>query len=168
MKSVKFFLFSFFYITLVGCQSSVNPEVEDDALTVQLRQESIDFMSRCDNADSMAPGPIKQPLYVVGSFPDANWKHVPARQYQYKGNNFYQAVTVEKDGSYKMQYATELWSPQFTAKGRRLNVGELTELTFGGYGTDTTVNIQQSGKYVWSLQFDEKGKPLNIMVNPCK
>ncbi|MGY5685884.1 hypothetical protein [Vibrio cincinnatiensis] len=94
MKSVKFFLFSFFYITLIGCQSSVNPEVEDDALTVQLRQESIDFMSRCDNADSTAPGPIKQPLYVVGSFPDANWKHVPARQYQYKGNNFYQAVTV--------------------------------------------------------------------------
>nr|WP_238116299.1 glycosidase [Vibrio cincinnatiensis] len=161
------FLFSV-VIGLMGCQSTSESSTVEETVTNLSPQAVIDFMSRCDNADSTAPGPIKQPLYVVGSFPDTNWKHVPARQYQYKGNNFYQAVTIEKDGSYKMQYATELWSPQFTAKGRRLNVGELTELTFGGYGTDTTVDIQQSGKYVWSLQFDEKGKPLNIMVNPCK
>ncbi|MGY5708983.1 glycosidase [Vibrio cincinnatiensis] len=168
MKLQKSSLFIAVMIGLMGCQSTSESSAVEETVTNLSPQETIDFMSRCDNPDSLASGPIKQPLYVVGSFPDADWKHVPARQYQYKGNNFYQAVTVEKEGSYKMQYATELWSPQFTAKGRRLNVGELMELTFGGYGTDTTVDIQQSGKYVWSLQFDEKGKPLNIMVNPCK
>lgn len=154
-------------IGLIGCQSTSDSTVVEETTNLS-EQDIIKFMSRCDNPNSAATGPIKQPLYVVGSFPNADWKHVPDRQYQYKGNNFYQAVTVEKEGSYKMQYATELWSPQFTAKGRRLNVSELTELTFGGYGTDTSVDIKQAGKYVWSLQFDEKGKPLQVMVNPCQ
>ena len=119
-------------------------------------------------ADMQGLTPISKPLFVVGTFADSDWKHVPQRQYTYKGNNFYQAVVQEKVGSYKMQYATELWFPQFTAKGNRMNVGELTPLTFGGYGTDTSVDIKEDGKYVWSLQFEGKGKPLHVMVNKCQ
>ncbi|MDF2153061.1 glycosidase [Vibrio sp. CAU 1672] len=155
-------------ITMVGCQSTAeNAQPTEDVITNLSQEEIVAFMSACDNPDSAAQGPMKKPLFVVGTFADSEWKHVPKRQYTYKGNNFYQVVVEEKAGTFKMQYATELWFPQFTAKGNRMNVGEITPLTFGGYGTDTAVKIEEDGKYVWSLHFDGK-KPLHVMVNKCQ
>ncbi|TON90077.1 glycosidase, partial [Vibrio parahaemolyticus] len=34
--------------------------------------------------------------------------------------------------------------------------------------TDTVVDIKEDGKYVWSLQFEGKGKPVHVMVNKCQ
>ncbi len=168
MNMMKSSLAAALLVALVGCQSTSETEVASEPVNAMSDSEVIAFMQSCDNPDSADNGPIKKPLFVVGTFADSDWKHVPQRQYAYKGNNFYQAVTQEKSGSFKMQYATELWFPQFTAKGNRMSVGELTPLTFGGYGTDTSVDIKEDGKYVWSLQFEEGGKPLHVMVNKCQ
>ncbi|MBR9786830.1 MAG: glycosidase [Vibrionaceae bacterium] len=168
MKMMKTSLAATLLVALVGCQSTSEPETAMQPVMNMSDAEAIAFMQACDNPDGADKGPIKKPLFVVGTFADSDWKHVPQRQYSYKGNNIYQAVTQEKSGSFKMQYATELWFPQFTAKGNRMNVGELTPLTFGGYGTDTSVDIKEDGKYVWSLQFEGEGKPLHVMVNKCQ
>ncbi|MGY0615220.1 glycosidase [Vibrio sp. FJH11] len=168
MKLMKTTLAAALLVVLAGCQSNSQPDAVAAPVTNMSDADAVAFMQACDNPDSAESGPIKKPLFVVGSFADSDWKHVPQRQYSYKGNNFYQAVTQEKSGSFKMQYATELWIPQFTAKGNRMNVGEITPLTFGGYGTDTVVDIKDDGKYVWSLQFEGEGKPLSVMVNKCQ
>ncbi|CAM2779143.1 hypothetical protein [Vibrio mytili] len=168
MNMMKTSIAAALLIALVGCQSTSEPEPTVTPTNTMSDAELVMFMQACDNPDSVEAGPIKKPLFVVGSFSDSNWKHVPQRQYSYKGNNIYQAVIQEKSGSFKMQYATELWFPQFTAKGNRMNVGELTPLTFGGYGTDTSVDIKEDGTYVWSLHFEGEGKPLHVMVNKCQ
>ena len=156
------------FIALVGCQSTTKPEATAEPIVNLSQDEVVAFMAACDKPDSTAKGPISKPLFVVGTFVDSDWKHVPQRKYTYKGNNFYQVVTQEKVGFYNMPYATELWTPQFTAKGNQMNVGELTPLTFGGYELDTSVDIKKDGKYVWSLKFEEKGKPVHVMVNKCQ
>ena len=168
MNMMKTSIAAALLIALVGCQSTSEPEPTVTPTNTLSDADLVTFMQACDNPDSVEKGPIKKPLFVVGSFSDSDWKHVPQRQYSYKGNNIYQAVTQEKSGSFKMQYATELWFPQFTAKGNRMSVGEITPLTFGGYGTDTVVDIKQDGKYVWSLHFEGEGKPLHVMVNQCQ
>ena len=107
-------------------------------------------------------------IFVVGSFPNADWKHIVQRKLTYKGNNVYQVVTDEVAGKYKMQYAAEQWKPQFTAKGKKLIVGQLNELTYGGYGTDTKLEIKEPGKYLWSLEFKDNGSPYSIMISKCQ
>ncbi len=83
------------------------------------------FMAKCNNPTINAEGPISSPLYVVGNFADSGWKHVAKREFEYKGGNTYQVVTTEKPGSYRMQYASKAWSPQFTADGLNLKLGQL-------------------------------------------
>lgn len=153
-------------VAIFGCQST--SESPTETITNMSTSEITAFMQACDRPDSEVKGPIKKSLFVVGTFSDSDWKHVPQRQYTYKGNNIYQVVSEEKVGTYKMQYASELWFPQFTAKDNLLHVGDLTQLTIGGYGTDTSVDIKEDGKYVWSLQFESDGKPLYVMVNKCQ
>ncbi|NOH98311.1 alpha-amylase family glycosyl hydrolase [Vibrio sp. 99-70-13A1] len=125
------------------------------------------FMAQCDNPTVEGTGPITSQLYVVGNFADSGWKHVSKRGLKYKGDNTYQVVTTEKPGSYRMQYASKSWSPQFTADGLNLKLGQMNPLTKGGYGQDTAITIRNGGKYVWSLQFDDSGKPLQIMASKC-
>ncbi len=170
MKMIKTSLATALLITLAGCQSTSTQQAEVAAEPVvnMSQEEVVAFMKACNNPDSTVKGPISNTLFVVGSFGDSNWTHVSKRKYSYKGNNIYQAVIQEKAGSYKMQYASRMWSPQFTAKDKKLSVGEHKPLVFGGYGTDTETKIEQDGQYVWSLQFDAKGKPLSVMVNPCQ
>lgn len=166
MNIFKLSLAATLLMSVVGCQSTT--EVASEPVVNLSVADSTEFMTSCNNSDSVDKGPFNKPLFVVGTFKDSNWKHVPKRKYSYKGHNIYQAVVDEKAGKYTMQYATELWFPQFTAKGKKMNVDELTLLTFGGYGADTAVTIPTDGKYVWSLQFEEAGKPLHVMVSQCK
>lgn len=166
MNIFKLSLAATLLISVVGCQSTAEEELQP---VVNLSAEDgSKFMSSCMNLDSLDKGPVNKPLFVVGTFKDSNWKHVPKRKYSYKGHNIYQAVVDEKAGKYTMQYATELWFPQFTAKGKKMNVDELTILTFGGYGADTAVNIPEDGQYVWSLELGGKGEPRHVMVSKCK
>ncbi|EKD9324040.1 glycosidase, partial [Vibrio vulnificus] len=109
----------------------------------------------------------RKKLYVVGDFSDSSWQHKDHRQFEYKGDGIYQVVTNEKPGSYRMQYAAKTWTPQFTAKGLSLKLGQENPLIKGGYGKDTAVTIMDEGRYVWSLQFDEQGTPLNVMASKC-
>ena len=126
------------------------------------------FMAQCDNPTVAEKGPINETLYVVGDFGDSNWKHKPRRAYQYKGDNIYQVVKDEKPGSYRMQYASRDWTPQFTADGLSLKLGVKGQLKRGGYGKDTAVTIPEEGRYVWSLQFSSEGQPEQIMVSKCQ
>nr|WP_217904669.1 alpha-amylase family glycosyl hydrolase [Vibrio sp. 05-20-BW147] len=125
------------------------------------------FMAQCDNPSVNESGPLKQTLYVVGDFSDSGWQHQTHRQFDYKGSGVYQVVTTEKPGSYRMQYATKTWEPQFTATGQSLMLGQESALSYGGYGKDTTITIMDEGLYVWSLQFNEQGAPLNMMASKC-
>lgn len=126
------------------------------------------FMAQCDNPTVEEKGPRAETLYVVGDFADSGWQHKPQRAYQYKGSNVYQAVVDEKAGAYRMQYASKDWSPQFTAEGLELKVGQEAKLAYGGYGKDTAVTIPQDGRYVWSLKFSDDGRPREIMVSKCQ
>ncbi|XHF83360.1 alpha-amylase family glycosyl hydrolase [Vibrio sp. HN007] len=163
-----------YHISLEGLQSrflsiaepiATGPVVKGSAVAAT---SAVGFEAQCDNPNSTEAGPISRQLYVVGDFQDSQWKHVPKREYQYKGNNVYQAVVDEKRGRYKMQYASSIWKPQFTAKGLSMKLGESKRLVFGGYGKDTAVMIPEDGKYVWSLTFDDAGKPKSVMVSKCQ
>lgn len=145
---------------LVGCQST--PE----KVTPPANYNNFEIMSNCSLPDSTEAGPINDTLYVVGTFSD--WKHIPDREYKYKGDNLYQAVTQETAGKYKMQFASSSWSPQFTADGRSMTIGEEKALKFGGYAKDTEVELLESGQYVWSMKFDESGTPFSVMVAKCE
>ncbi|WP_428751171.1 alpha-amylase family glycosyl hydrolase [Vibrio cionasavignyae] len=125
------------------------------------------FMSACDNPTLPEAGPMDESLYVVGDFSDSNWKHTSSRAFEYKGNGVYQVVANEKPGSYRMQYATKDWKPQFTAEGLSVKLGQENTLTFGGYGKDTAVTILEEGRYVWSLKFDDNGTPLTMLAAKC-
>ncbi|MDR9828142.1 glycosidase [Vibrio sp. FNV 38] len=145
---------------LIGCQSTSEKE------TVAINFNNFDMMSNCALPNVNEAGPINETLFVVGTFSD--WKHIPEREYNYKGDNLYQVVTNETAGNYKMQFATSNWSPQFTADERTMVVGKERALKFGGYGKDTQVELLESGQYVWSMKFDETGKPFSVMVAKCQ
>lgn len=125
------------------------------------------FLAQCDNPTVEGDGPAKGTLFVVGSFPDSNWQHKPARAFKYKGNGVYQTVTSEKVGSYRFQYATTGWSPQYTAAELMQKPGQPAAAKNGGYGTDTSVMIPEAGRYVWSLTFKDSGEVDQVMVSRC-
>ncbi|CAM4455293.1 glycosidase [Vibrio agarivorans] len=145
---------------LIGCQSTSKKEV------VAVEYNNYEIMSNCSLPDSTEAGPIKDTLFVVGTFSD--WKHIPDREYKYKGDNLYQAVTQESAGKYKMQFASSSWSPQFTADERSMTIGQEKALKFGGYAKDTEVEILEPGQYVWSMKFDDTGAPFSVMVEKCQ
>ena len=155
---------------LSACSSTSSENIAQDEVnnTVALTSVNLDMMTNCALPDSAELGPLSKDIFVVGSFPNADWKHVVQRKLTYKGNKVYQVVTDEVAGKYKMQYAAEQWKPQFTAKGKKLTVGQLNELTYGGYGTDTKLEIKEPGKYVWSLEFKDNGSPYSIMISKCQ
>ncbi|MBE3657297.1 glycosidase [Vibrio navarrensis] len=144
--------------------SAVGPKVAKAAMASGIGEG---FMAQCDNPTLDESGPIRKKLYVVGDFSDSAWQHQDHRQFEYKGDGVYQVVTNEKPGSYRMQYAAKTWTPQFTAKGLSLKLGQDNPLIKGGYGKDTAVTIMAEGRYVWSLQFDQQGTPLKVMASKC-
>ncbi|MGR5175074.1 alpha-amylase family glycosyl hydrolase [Vibrio parahaemolyticus] len=125
------------------------------------------FMSACDNPTVSESGPISESLYVVGDFSDSGWTHQPNRAFEYKGNGVYQVVASESPGSYRMQYSSATWDPQFTAEGLNLKLGQENTLEYGGYGKDTTITLMEPGNYVWSLKFDASGEPLTLLAAKC-
>lgn len=155
---------------LSACSSTSSENAIQDELNnvTVFTSTHIDMMTNCALSDSAESGPLSQDIFVVGNFPNADWKHVSERKLNYKGNNIYQVVTDEVSGNYKMQYATEQWKPQFTVKGKQLSVGKLNELSYGGYGTDTKVEIKEPGQYLWSLEFKDDGSPYSIIISKCK
>ncbi|MFN1619461.1 glycosidase [Vibrio rotiferianus] len=155
---------------LSACSSTSSENTPNDEVNnvVAFTSDQMEMMTNCNLPDSVENGPLSKDMFVVGSFPNADWKHVAERKLAYKGHNIYQVVTDEVPGKYKMQYAAEHWKPQFTAKGKKLFVGQLNELTYGGYGTDTKVEIKESGKYLWSLEFKGNGAPYSIMLSKCQ
>ncbi|MGR5420931.1 glycosidase [Vibrio sp. PNB22_4_1] len=158
-------------VSILSACSSTSPAntTQDEVNNVtKFMSPHIDVMTNCALPDSVESGPLSKDIFVVGSFPSADWKHTAERKLIYKGNNIYQVVTEEMPGNYKMQYAAEQWKPQFTAKGKQLSVEQLNELTYGGYGTDTALEIKESGQYLWSLEFKDDGSPYAIMVSKCK
>lgn len=124
-------------------------------------------LSDCSLPDSGDAGPITRSLYVVGSFPDAAWLHVPGRKMTYKGNGIYQAVVMEVAGKVTMQFATINWNPQFTASGLSMPVGAETKFQRGGFEKDTSVAIPEAGSYVWSIQVDDNKKAVKGLVAKC-
>ncbi|MFH0264825.1 alpha-amylase family glycosyl hydrolase [Vibrio rumoiensis] len=125
------------------------------------------FMAQCNNPSLQESGPIDKPLYVVGDFSDSGWQHVANRQFEYKGRGVYQVVVDEQAGSYRMQYASKDWNPQFTAAELEVQSGQTSNLKYGGYGKDTAALLPISGKYVWSLQFSKAGSPEKLMLSKC-
>ncbi|USD67060.1 glycosidase [Vibrio sp. SCSIO 43136] len=157
-----------FAALVTGCAST------DDSATEAVVAEPVAAapadarFSDCTIADSTKEGPVSAKLYVVGSFPDADWQHKDSRVMSYKGDGIYQAVIEEKAGNVSLQFAASSWAPQFTAGGKKLMVGQENTLRTGGYGADTKVAIPQDGKYVWSIQLSEDKKPLKAMIALCK
>ena len=93
--------------------------------------------------------------------------HKPKRAFKYKGNGVYQTVVDERKGSYRFQYASAQWSPQYTAVDLAQQAGQPAAAKAGGYGTDTSVMIPEAGRYVWSLTFKDSGEIDQAMVSRC-
>nr|WP_241033779.1 alpha-amylase family glycosyl hydrolase [Vibrio maerlii] len=136
--------------------------------SIQTMGDDLGALGKCDNPTVDQQGPVSTELFVVGDFADSGWKHIDSRSFKYKGNNLYQVVMNEKAGSYRMQYAAESWSPQFTADGLSLKLGQTNKLVRGGYGQDTTATLMEDGQYVWSLTFNEDGKAESVAVAKCE
>lgn len=146
--------------------SPVQPAVDLTAKALSVTGTGL--MAKCDNPTVTEQGPVSKPLYVVGDFTDSGWKHKDSRQFEYKGQNLYQVVVSEQAGSFRMQYASKDWSPQYTAEGLELRPGQETPLTAGSYGKDTAAMLPEAGRYVWSLTFQDNGLPDAVMVSKCE
>ncbi|WP_337247132.1 alpha-amylase family glycosyl hydrolase [Photobacterium halotolerans] len=146
--------------------SPVQPAVDLTAKALTVTGTGI--MAKCDNPTVNEQGPVSKSLYVVGDFTDSGWKHKANRQFEYKGQNLYQVVVSEQAGSFRMQYASQDWSPQYTAEGLELRPGQETPLTAGSYGKDTAAMLPEAGRYVWSLTFQDNGLPDAVMVSKCE
>lgn len=146
--------------------SPVQPAVDLTAKALSVTGTGL--MAKCDNPTVNEQGPVSKPLYVVGDFTDSGWKHKANRQFEYKGQNLYQVVVSEQAGSFRMQYASQDWSPQYTAEGLELRPGQETPLTAGSYGKDTAAMLPEAGRYVWSLTFQDNGLPDAVMVSKCE
>lgn len=160
-----------YQITLLPFSAQFLSIKQPTKLVVKKAQVSLSsngFLAQCDNPTLDETGPIDKPLYVVGDFTDSGWKHVAARQFNYKGKGVYQVIVDEQAGSYRMQYASKDWKPQFTSATLEVSAGKTNQLKYGGYGKDTAALIPESGKYVWSLQFSDSGSPKKIMLSKCK
>ncbi|EPP0980995.1 glycosidase [Vibrio cholerae] len=113
-------------------------------------------------------GPIRPSLFVVGTFPEGQWIHLDNHKMGYKGDGIYQVVVDEKAGNVSLQFATMSWTPQFTASGMAMTVGQLNELKRGGFAKNTVVNIPKDGKYVWTIQIAADKTPLLAMISECQ
>ncbi|HGS4995192.1 TPA: glycosidase [Vibrio cholerae] len=113
-------------------------------------------------------GPIRPSLFVVGTFPEGQWIHLDNHKMGYKGDGIYQVVVDEKAGNVSLQFATMSWTPQFTASGMAMTVGQLNELKRGGFAKNTVVNIPKDGKYVWTIQIAADKTPLLAMISKCQ
>lgn len=155
----KIFVVSVLALLMVtGCSATNNTVLKADPR-----------MADCNLAGAVDDrGPIKQSLYVFGTFPDGQWVATRSRMMNYKGNGIYQAVNNEDAGNVSIQFATMNWNPQFTAAGMKLTVNEPKELKRGGFAKDTVINLPSAGKYVWSVKFSADKKPLSVMVSQCK
>lgn len=113
-------------------------------------------------------GPIKPSLFVVGTFPEGQWIHLDTHKMGYKGDGIYQVVSDEQAGNVSLQFATMSWTPQFTAAGMSMTVGQVNELKRGGFAKNTVVSLPKDGKYLWTIQLAPDKAPLFAMVSECK
>lgn len=132
-----------------------------------LAPASAQSLDDCSLPDAGDKGPVGKSLYVVGTFADATWIHVPGRKMSYKGNGIYQAVIEEQAGKVTMQFATVNWTPQYTAKDLTMAVGTETAFGAGGFEKDTAVSIPSAGTYVWAIQVDDNKKAVKALVAKC-
>ncbi len=42
------------------------------------------------------------------------------------------------------------------------------ELKRGGFAKNTTVNIPEDGKYLWSIEINKDKKPVRALIKACK
>ncbi|MGL6259267.1 glycosidase [Vibrio sp. WXL210] len=112
-------------------------------------------------------GPIRPTMFVVGTFNDGYWVHSPERAMEYKGDGLYQLVRNEQADAISFQFASMNWKPQFSAAGNRMHVGQMSDMGQGGYAKDSTIRINEEGRYVWSLTVNEDGSPKNAVVAKC-
>lgn len=145
---------------ITGCASTSDQAVETT--------ENLDpRMADCTLATVEDRGPVRPSLFVVGTFPDGQWIHMPARQMGHKGDGLYQVVSDEKAGNVSLQFATMSWTPQYTAAGKQMVVGQAKELKRGGFAKDTVVALPEDGQYLWSIKLTEEKKPVVAMVSKC-
>ncbi|WP_135384183.1 glycosidase [Vibrio tasmaniensis] len=146
---------------LMGCASTADTPAAD-------QMKATGPFADCNLATVEDRGPIRPSLYVIGTFPDGQWIHMENRQMSYKGKGIYQVVSEEKAGNVSLQFATMGWSPQFTAAGMSMTAGYEKALKRGGFAKNTTVNIPEDGKYLWSVEISEDKKPVRALVKACK
>ncbi|WP_217534479.1 glycosidase [Vibrio cholerae] len=147
---------------LAGCASTIE-QTAPAATNVDARFTDCTLPTLADDR-----GPIRPSLFVVGTFPEGQWIHLDNHKMGYKGDGIYQVVVDEKAGNVSLQFATMSWTPQFTASGMAMTVGQLNELKRGGFAKNTVVNIPKDGKYVWTIQIAADKTPLLAMISECQ
>ena len=147
---------------LAGCASTTE-QTAPAATNVDARFTDCTLPTLADDR-----GPIRPSLFVVGTFPEGQWIHLDNHKMGYKGDGIYQVVVDEKAGNVSLQFATMSWTPQFTASGMAMTVGQLNELKRGGFAKNTVVNIPKDGKYVCTIQIAADKTPLLAMISECQ
>ncbi|EOX3339840.1 glycosidase [Vibrio cholerae] len=147
---------------LAGCASTTE-QTAPAATNIDARFTDCTLPTLADDR-----GPIRPSLFVVGTFPEGQWIHLDNHKMGYKGDGIYQVVVDEKAGNVSLQFATMSWTPQFTASGMAMTVGQLNELKRGGFAKNTVVNIPKDGKYVWTIQIAADKTLLLAMISECQ
>ncbi|WP_111641431.1 alpha-amylase family glycosyl hydrolase [Marinimicrobium alkaliphilum] len=128
-------------------------------------------LAACDLPDADGSGPLGQTLYIRGTYPggDAFGATPGYRAFNYKGDNLYQVVVDEFEGSFSFKFASSTWSREYAVAGSAAVIlgTEQPLAVAAGPGTESSITIPEAGDYVYSFEIDEDLDGGTMMVSRC-
>src|SRR5690625_3572788 len=91
------------------------------------------------------------------------------RALSYKGDNLYQVVVDESEGSFAFKFATSSWTHEYAVAGSApIILGTEQPLAIAsGPGTESSITIPEAGDYVYSLTIEDSLDEGTMMVSRC-
>ncbi|WP_024459698.1 alpha-amylase family glycosyl hydrolase [Marinimicrobium sp. LS-A18] len=129
-------------------------------------------LAACDTPDADGTGPLASDMYIRGSYAGGDgFGATPSdRRFGYKGDNLYQVVVNEPSAtSYGFKFANAEWTYEFAVAGSADVVlgAEQAMAVASGPGTESSIDIPESGDYVFSFQINDALDGGTMMVSQC-
>ncbi|MDQ2077312.1 alpha-amylase family glycosyl hydrolase [Marinimicrobium sp. ABcell2] len=128
-------------------------------------------LAACDLPDAEGSGPLDQTLYIRGTYPGGNgFDATPGyRAFSYKGDNLYQVVVDEAEGSFSFKFASSTWSQEYAVAGSAPVIlgTEQPMAIAAGPGTESSISLPEAGDYVYSFVIEDSLEEGTMMVSRC-
>ncbi len=129
-------------------------------------------LAACDLPDAEGSGPLESTIYIRGSYVGGDgFGATPSdRRFSYKGDNLYQVVVNEPSATnYGFKFANSEWTREFAIAGSADVIlgAEQDMAVASGPGTESSIEIPQSGDYVFSFQVNDSLDGGTMMVSQC-